>query len=177
MRTIWLMTFVTLATPLQAQERCEFSLVGERPKAEMTAGANGDQLVRAIKVVDQPDSPLAITSLDLRGLTLNASLSQYTMEGTISVEVMNISDVPVLRVEFGRAAGWRDGSASGRWSFDTHLRPGERSVYSFSGRSGGGTALPAELTVVVGVDAVSIGNCRHEPSVTAASALRALLRQ
>jgi hypothetical protein len=156
---------LALATPLQAQEPCKFSLVSDRP---IPITAQGEAVVvQAVKVVDQPDSPLAITSLDLRGLTLNASSSHYTMEGAISVEVINISDMPVARIEFGRAAGWRDGYSSGKWSFGSQLGPGERRVFTFNGRTRGGTGQPDQLMVLVGMDVIFFGQCRYEPAVTA----------
>jgi hypothetical protein len=134
-------------------------------------------VVQAVKVVDQPDSPLAITSLDLRAVALDASPWQYMMEGMIVIEVMNVSDVPVSRVELGRAAGWRDGFTSSRWSFGGVLGMGERRTFTLTVRSRGGTAFPDALTVAVGIDAAWIGECRYEPAVTVASVMRALRGQ
>ena len=170
MRIFGLLTLFAVASPVQGQEQCRFSVGAERPQA---TSRGPDEMVRVIKVVDQPDSPLAITTLDLSGLALRASLSQYTLEGTINVELMNISDTPVSRVELSRAAGWRDGFSSARYSFGGVLAPGERRVYTLSGRSRGGTGFPGELTVVVGIEAAWIDDCRHEPAVTVASVMRA----
>jgi hypothetical protein len=134
-------------------------------------------VVRLVKVVDQPDSPVVVTALDLGALSLNASSAQHTMGGTIQIEVMNVSDVPITRVELGRAAGWRDGFSSVRASFGGVLGPRERRTYSLSGRSRGATGMPGELIVAVGIDTVWIGDCRYEPAVTPASVLRALRGQ
>lgn len=162
------------AAPLQPQERCQFSLITEKPSIR----AEGpDDVMRLIKVLEQPDSPVVLTSLDVRRPSLLTSPSQYTMAGMISVEVMNISDASISRVEIGRVAGWTDGHSSGRWSFGTTLNPGAREVFSFSGRSGGATAHPGDLTVLLGVDAAFFGDCRYEPSVTPAGVMRAGRKQ
>lgn len=174
MLIVFLLTFLTIATPPQAQEPCKFSLIAARPQA---TSRGPEDVVQAVKVVDQPDSPLAITSLDLRAVTLDASPWQYTMEGMMLIEVMNVSDVAISRVELGRAAGWRDGYGSNRWSFGSVLGTGERRTFTLTVRSRGGTAFPDELTVAVGIDAAWIEECRYEPVVTAASVIRALRRQ
>ena len=174
MRTMFVLACLMGAVPVQAQERCTFELVAPRPQATSTGP---EDVVRAIKVVDQPGSPVAIAALDLSELVLHASRSQYAMEGTIYVEVVNISEVPITRVELGRAAGWQDGFSSGRTSFGGVLGPGERRKYGLSGRSGGATGVTGELTVAVGIDAAWIGDCRYEPAATPGSVLRALRGQ
>jgi len=174
MLMLWFLTLLAMATPLHAQVDCRFSRVAEAPQALSVEGAT--EVIQIVKLVEQPDSPVVVTAVDLRGVTLNASPSQYTMDGTIVVEVMNISDLPISRVEIGRAAGWRDGFSSARWSFATTLGPGSRDVFTLSGRSGGGTAQPGELTVLLGIDAAFFEKCRYQPSVTAASLMRAQQR-
>ena len=174
MRTMFVLACLVGALSVQAQERCTFNLVAPRPQA---TSKGPEDVVTAIKVVDQPGSPVAIAALDLSELVLHASPSQYTLEGTIFVEVVNISDVPITRVELARAAGWQDGFSSGRTSFGGVLNPGEQRKFGLSGRSAGATRVTGEVTVAVGIDAAWIGDCRYEPAATPASVLRALRGQ
>jgi hypothetical protein len=173
MHVLSMLTLLALATPLQAQDRCKFSVIAERPTSIDLRGSV--EVLRAFRIVDQPDLPLAIISLDVSRVTLGTATGKSTMSGPISVELMNISDVPVTRVEIGQAAGWRDSSISGRWSFGTRLAPGERRSFTLSVRSG--RSLPDDLTTLIGVDAVLLEQCRYEPSLTPASAVWAQRRQ
>ena len=141
---------------------CSFGKLAPRPAPEILGSPD---LVARTQVLLQPDSPVAILRVDVSRVRLFTAPGSYEATGVYSLDVQNISRVPLTDVNvwvsvwLGAAAG-----AAGK-KLGRPLRPGEVAHIEWKGGTGRGsdvTQLEAEL--IAFVDTVKTGTCTFKPS-------------
>jgi hypothetical protein len=83
----------------QQQQRdsdaCGFTVQGESRHATV---AGPDDIVPLVYVVEQPDSPIEIVSVDLQGMWLSVSNEQHTEQDCAKYRALNRSDLSLWLV-------------------------------------------------------------------------------
>jgi hypothetical protein len=166
----------------QQRDACGFLVKGE-PIRPTVAGP--DDIVPLVYVVEQPDSPIGITSIDLQGTSISASDKEsgtvYTLESCVSYKVHNRSDRRVQTFDLELVVspgGFQVGSFEGGGPFRVRS-----SSPLASGQSAEIKACPGLLTgtmqrnspasdksvnqlrLLVSVDAVDFGDCFYRASL------------
>jgi hypothetical protein len=145
-------------------EECTFSVQGEPTRPTVTGP---DDLVPLVYVVNQPDSPIEVVSVDLEGMWLSVSHEQHTERGCAKYKVRNRSDRPIqafgieMRVSnmLGAAAGYRGAQSS------SPLGPGQTVEFQSCGGGGQGGAPENYVRLLVYVGSVNFGDCFCRPSI------------
>ena len=112
-------------------------------------------------MVEQPDSPIEVVSVDLSGMSLSVANEQYTVRDCATYKVRNRSDRPVqaFSVEL---------SISGGGGFGAHpssTLPSGQSVEIESCGGGGHGGVPGNhVRLLVLVQSVDFGDCFYRPS-------------
>lgn len=142
---------------------CTFQIAPRTPSPEILAAPFMKE--RAM-VMAQPDSPLAILSVDLTGLTLNVSGGSFDRSGQHAMDVKNVSDQVLTDAEVrvhvgsGPASGVGSGFKVGR-----PLHPGEQTRIEWkSGDGRGYSGTDDAVSVVAMVDLVKSAGCTYKPS-------------
>ena len=156
--------------PQQAPEpACRFSVSAVTARPELVAPTGP---VSRAYVLPQPDSPIAIVRADLSGITVNGGTGGFDAQGPYTLDVRNVSDRAVNRLEVRVHFRTRQGWIAPGMSWTRAIEPGAVATLKGSAR-GSGTAPGGEIEVVVLVDSVELGDCLYKP----AQALRILGRQ
>jgi hypothetical protein len=140
---------------------CGFSLEGESSRPTISGP---DDILPLVYVVEQPDSPVEITSVDLNGTWLSVSGEQYTEKSCVAYRVHNRSnrDVRALNVQIS-VNGIGGGSGMGAPS-PSQLPPGQSAEFKSCNGGGHGTAPDNHLRLLVSVTSVDFGHCFYRPS-------------
>lgn len=144
-------------------DACGFTVQSE-PIHPTVAGP--DDIVPLVYVVEQPDSPVEIVSVDLEGMWLSVSNEQHTeQKNCAKYKVRNRSDRAIqgIDIEFlisggGGAAGFRARSSS-------PLAPGQTVDIGSCGGGGHGGAPGNNLRLLVSVHSVDFGECLYRASL------------
>jgi hypothetical protein len=164
-----LATFVVLHVPqnvtLAPTARCQFSIVHRAPSAQVSGA---EDLIGRVRLVAQPDSPVAITALDFSETNLVVGTGAYEHTGSHSVEVLNISDHVVSDVHIMIGVRHPRGGTGGGILFPERIAPGDRAHRRVrQGRAHGTGDYAAEDVVLEAfVQKVTVGGCRYQPSVS-----------
>jgi hypothetical protein len=156
---------VTLGSARQQHpdEECTFSVQGEPTRPTVTGP---DDLVPLVYVVEQPDSPIEIVSVDLEGMWVSVSHEQVTERSCAKYKVRNRSDRPIqafgieLRVTNVRGVGGGSGAQS-----SSPLAPGQTVEIRSCGGGGQGDAPDNYVRLLVYVGSVNFGDCFCRPSI------------
>jgi hypothetical protein len=166
----------------QQKDACGFLVKGE-PIQPTVAGP--DDIVPLVYVVEQPDSPIEITSVDLRGTSISASDKEiatvYTLESCVTYKVHNRSDRRVQKFDLelvvspgGFQVGNFEGGGPSRVRSSSPLASGQSvEIKACSGLLSGTMQRnsPAsdksvnQLRLLVSVDAVDLGDCFYRASL------------
>ncbi len=147
-----------------ASEPCRFGISWSAPVATISGP---DEIVKRVRLLAQPDSPIAITALDLTEIALVVGPGAYEWSGALTLEVMNVSDQPVSEVWTQLWIDHVDGSAGGGQRFGELLLPGQRRRTTAGvGRGRGKGDFRAEdVALRVFVDRASLDGCEYRPSL------------
>jgi hypothetical protein len=160
-----LLLMVTFGVAQQQQrgtESCGFGVQGEATHPTVTGP---DDILPLVYVVEQPDSPIEIVSVDLTGMWLSVGNEQHSERDCATYKVRNRSDRPVqsFNVEFLVSA------LSGGGGFGTHppssVAPGQLVEIKSCGSGGRGGAPGNHVRLIISVQSVDFGDCFYRPSV------------
>jgi hypothetical protein len=116
--------------------------------------------------MDQPDSPVAITSLDVSGMQLTQTGGAFTRSGRHVAHIRNVSNRTIVEAEVVVYVGFgpRSGVGSGsKWR--QPLQPGQSAKLEWVAGTGRGSIAGAErVSVVAVVEEVVIEGCIYRPS-------------
>ena len=124
-----------------------------------------DDLLPLVYVVEQPDSPIEVISVDLTGKWLSVANEQHSERYCATYKVRNRSDRPVqgFNVELSVRA------LNGGGGFGAHpsspVAPGELVEIKSCGGGGNGGAPGNHMRLLVFVQSVDFGDYFYRPSV------------
>ena len=143
---------------------CKFSVAGEPARATITGP---EELIPLVYVVEQPDSPLEILSIDFTGMWLSISHEQYTYHHCAKYQVRNRSDRRIqhfdLQLLVNNAAGGGGGFGQGLNS--RPLDPGQSVEVGGCNGEGKGGAPGNYVRLVAEVTSVDFGDFLYRPSL------------
>jgi hypothetical protein len=141
---------------------CGFTVQGESLPATV---AGPDDIVPLVYVVEQPDSPIEIVSVDLQGTWLSVSNEQHTEQDCAKYRVHNRSDrvIQQFNVEL-KVSGISGGGGSGAHS-SSPLAPGQTVEIKACGGGGHGGAPENHVRLLVSVRSVDFGDCLYRASL------------
>ncbi len=147
----------------QGSNSCGFAVQGEPTPPTVTGP---DDIVPLVYVVEQPDSPIEVVSVDLTGMWLSVANEQTTVKDCAKYQIRNRSDRTVQKSEIMLMLSTAGGAGSGSGALtSSSLAPGQ-SVEVKSCNSGGhGSAKDNYVRLLVYVHSVDFGECFYRPSV------------
>jgi hypothetical protein len=157
---------VSFGAPQQKQhanESCGFAIQGEPTQPTVTGP---DDLLPLVYVVEQPDSPIEVASVDLQGMWLSVANGQHTEKDCAKYRIRNRSDQAVqdfsimLRLSTIGGAGGGSGTLS-----SAPLPPGKSVDVESCGVRGSGGATDNYVRLLVYVDSAVLGDCFYKPSL------------
>jgi hypothetical protein len=157
--------FAQSASVQQPQSACQFAILQARPEPAMKGA---EEIISRVRFLSQPDSPVAVSSIDFHDSELTASDTTYAWSaGERTVEIVNVSNQSVSDVRVAISSRWPSGSGTGGAVISSRsLRPGERAA--FPGRQGRAHSVEptgGKLTVDIFIESVTIGDCVYKPSL------------
>lgn len=172
MRRLLLMTLLLSAGAASAQQSeepvCAFQLSGSPARPRVSGPEN---IVKRLYIAHQPDSPIQILGVDLKGMELKfgeASFEWSHQRGG-KIRIRNRSDQPIQHIElFVGVLSARMGQSTPRINAldRAALKPGEEKEVDIAPGRGKGPPIAAEeLVIVVGVDWVRTRTCRLRPAM------------
>ena len=155
---------LALCTSLFAHQRsqpdaCRFIVQGG---AEQTKISGPPDLVPLVYVIDQPDSPLEITSINLDGSWLSVSGERYTERTCVKYQVRNRSDRVMQHVEV--LLGY-DGLSGAGASNSAAISSGQTGELIACGIGGSGDVRTNPMKILISVGPITFDDCAFRPSV------------
>jgi hypothetical protein len=141
---------------------CKFSVQGDPVQATVT-GPEG--IMPLVYVVEQPDSPVEIVSVDLEGMWLSVSGEQHSERDCAKYKIHNRSDRVIQRFETMLSVGGTGGAGGGRAINASPLAPGQTTEIKACSGGGNGGAPGNHVRVLIYVYSVDFGDCFYRPSV------------
>ena len=166
-----LLLMVTFGAARQQQhdsESCGFALQGEPTRPTVTGP---DDILPLVYVVEQPDSPIEVVSVDLTGMWLSVTNEQHTERDCATYKVRNRSDRLVQVFDVELSVSTRSGGGGFRTHPSSSLAPGQLVEIKSCGGGGRGGALGNHVRLLVTVQSVDFGDCFYRPSVRIPSSL------
>lgn len=156
----------------QQQQRydgaCGFTVQGEPARPTLAGPAD---ILPLVYVVEQPDSPIEILSVDLNGMWLSVSGEQHTEKDCNSYKVRNRSDRAIQALDIELLVHSVSGAAGGGAHSSSPLAPGQSLEIKSCGGSGRGAAPGNHVRLLVSVHSVDFGDCLYRPSLRIPSSL------
>jgi len=152
-----------IAQPQQHDsDPCGFTVQGESRRATV---AGPDDIVPLVYVVEQPDSPIEIVSVDLQGMWLSVSNDQHTEQDCAKYRIHNRSDRVIQQFDLElMVSGISDGGGSGAHS-SSPLAPDQTVEIRACGGAGLGGAPGNRVRLLVSVRSVDFGDCLYRASL------------
>ena len=152
-----------IAQPQQHdRDACGFTVQGESRRATV---AGPDDIVPLVYVVEQPDSPIEIVSVDLQGMWLSVSNDQHTEQHCAKYRIHNRSDRVIQQFDLElMVSGISGGVGSGAHS-SSPLTPDQTVEIKACGGGGHGGAPGNHARLLVSVRSVDFGNCLYRASL------------
>ena len=162
---------ITAGAPLLAQQppdenACKFTVSESKQKATI---AGPDEIVRLVRVVQQPDSPIEILAVDFKDSWSARNGNNFTERTRFKARVRNRSDKPIrgLSVVVWKSPG---GLRGGYGTLNAPLSkpllsPGEEIELQSAGSGGSGAEPEQDFQLLVSVDWVSFEGCQFYPSL------------
>ena len=146
---------------------CGFNVQGETSQPTV---AGPDNIAPLVHILEQPDSPIEVVSVDLQGTTLSVSdeeyTTQYTMQNCAAYKVQNRSDRNIKTFDLDLLLSAGDGGSTHRAHNSSPLASGQTvEVKACSGMLTGTAPRKAKLSVLVFVQSVDFGDCFYRPSL------------
>jgi hypothetical protein len=155
------LTNIFSTTPQQNDQSCGFTVQGEPAHGVVTGP---DDIVPLVYLVEQPDSPIEILSVDLQGMWLSVSGEQHTEHFCNKFKVRNRSDRVVQKFSIELlVSAVSSGGGSGA-SSTSPIAPGESVEISSCNGGGNGGAPGNHVRILVSVRSVDLGGCLFRPS-------------
>jgi hypothetical protein len=154
-----------MAPSVEAQEPvsgCGFVLAAS---AIPVTPAGPEEVTSRVRIIAQPDSPVAVTKVDFTGSKLDVVPGFFQWQPTYTLEVINRSNKPIsnllasVYVHSSTLSGVGDG---GRW--DQMLAPGARAELKVRGGRGHGGFRGEDVSVDVLIESVTFDGCTYRPS-------------
>ena len=159
-----LVSALGLTRPQQAasSESCGFTVQGEPTHPAVTGP---EDILPLVYVVEQPDSPIEVVSVDLSGMWVSVANEQHTERDCATYKVRNRSDrlVRAFRVELKVTA--LTGAGGSGASSTSSLAPGQTGEIQSCGGGGHGGAPGNHVKLLVSVQLVDFGHCFYRPSM------------
>ena len=159
---------LALALPKQSQplpppdpSACAFTIHGDPARATIKGP---DDIVPLVYVVEQPDSPIEITAVDLTGMSLYVANNEFTIKSCEKYTVRNRSDRIVEDVLVQLAINHVPGGHLMGRVLKSPLTPGQSTEMAFCNGGGRGGARDNRVRVLVSVSEVRFSGCVYSPS-------------
>jgi len=141
---------------------CKFSVQGDPVHATVTGP---EDIMPLVYVVEQPDSPVEIVSVDLEGMWLSVSGEQHSERDCAKYTVHNRSDRVIQRFETMLRVGGTGGAGEAGAISASPLAPGQTTEIKACNGGGNGGAPGNHVRVLIYVYSVDFGDCFYRPSV------------
>jgi hypothetical protein len=138
---------------------CRFTVQGSAERPHISGPPD---LVPLVYVVDQPDSPIEIASINLDGSWLSISGDRYTERTCVKYQVRNRSDRVVQRVEV--LLGY-DGLIGAGTSNSASISPDQTAELVACGFTGNGGLRRNPIEILISVGPIAFDDCAFRPSV------------
>ncbi len=138
---------------------CGFTVQASSTKPEVTGPPD---LVPLVYVVDQPDSPIEIQSINLDGSWLSVSGDRYTERTCAHYQVRNRSDRVIQHFEV--LLGYSTLSNAGASNYAA-ISPGQTTELIACGIGGTGGVRGNPMRIVISVGRIVFDDCFFRPSV------------
>jgi hypothetical protein len=139
-------------------DACRFTVQGS---AEQPQISGSPDMVPLVYVIDQPDSPVEIASINLDGSWLSVSGERYTERTRVKYQVRNRSDRVVEHVEV--LLGYNGVSGTGAFN-SAPISPG-RTAELIASTGGTGDARTNPMKILISVGPIAFDDCAFRPSV------------
>jgi hypothetical protein len=154
----------TLQQP-EPVDSCHFTVSRETTKPTITGP---EDLTPLVYIVDQPDSPAEIVSMDLTGYVLSVAQERFTFKDCWTMKVRNRSDQPVNGLEVmvlvsSRGFGPGPGFSNGPSQVESLGAGQEAEIRSCNG-GGTGDARGDQVRIFAFVERVRMNKCVYLPS-------------
>jgi hypothetical protein len=145
-------------------DSCHFTVSQETTKPTITGP---EVITPLVYIVDQPDSPVEIVSIDLTGYSLSVANERFTYKDCWTMNVRNRSDQPVNGLQvtellssygFGVGPGFSSGLSG------PNIPPGQETEIRSCNGSGTGDARGNQVRIFVFVERVGMNKCVYLPS-------------
>ena len=133
------------------KDSCGFVVEGSSSRPTVTGP---DDIAPLVYVVDQPDSPIEIVSVDLSGMWLSVANEQHTERDCASYRVRNRSNRAIRSFEVLLQVGGSQGGGGIGARPSSPLGPGQTVEIESCGGGGHG-----------GVQSIEFGECFYRPSM------------
>jgi hypothetical protein len=143
-------------------DACKFSVQGDPVRPTVTGP---EDLLPLVYVVEQPDSPVEIVSVDLEGMWLSVSGEQHAERACSQYKVHNRSDRIIQRVEIELSVDGTGGSGGYGAVSSLALAPGQAVEIKGCGGRGHGGAPGNHVRLLVSVRSVAFESCSYRPSL------------
>ena len=146
----------------QGSNSCGFAVEGEPAHSTVTGP---DDIVPLVYVVEQPDSPIEVVSVDLSGMWLTVADEQTTEKYCAKYQIRNRSDRTVQKSGVTLMLSTAGGSSGGWGVTSSSLAPGQTVEVKSCNGGGHGSAKDNYVRLLVYVNSVDFGECFYRPSV------------
>jgi hypothetical protein len=158
-----MVTFGAARQPQYGSESCGFAMQGE-PVQPTVQGP--DDIVSLVYVVEQPDSPIEVVSVDLTGTWLSVANEQATVRDCAKYQIRNRSDRTVQKSEIRLMLSTSGGAGSSFGALNSSaLAPGQTVEVKFCNDGTHGSAKDNYVRLLVYVHSADLGECFYRPSV------------
>jgi hypothetical protein len=141
---------------------CGFTVQDEPIQPTVTGP---DDIVPLVYVVEQPDSPVEIVSVDLQGMWLSVSNEQHTEQNCAKYKVRNRSDRAIQRFDIELLVQGVGGGGGYGVQSSSPLAPGQTVEFKSCGGGGHGGAPGNHVRLLVSVRSVDFGDCLYRVSL------------
>lgn len=150
--------------PQQKASSCGFTVPSESVEPTIIGP---DELVPLVYVVEQPDSPMEVVSVDLTGTWISISQERMTDQVCAKYRVRNRSDRTVREFEIMLMLSTTGGAGGGAGAVSSSpLEPGQAAdVVSCGVNGGSGSAKNDHVRLLVYVDKLDFEDCHYKPSL------------
>ncbi len=140
-------------------DACRFTIQGSAERPQISGPPD---LVPLVYVIDQPDSPLEIASINLDGSWLSVSGERYAEHTCVKYRVRNRSDRVMQHVEV--LLGYNGLSGVGA-SNSASISPGQAAELIACATGGTGDVRTNPMKILISVGPIAFDDCAFRPSV------------
>jgi hypothetical protein len=138
---------------------CNFTVSQDSAVPSITGPEN---LTPLVYVVQQPDSPIEVVSVDLQGMWLSVSGNRYTVHHCAKYQVRNRSNQAIRFVDVMLLVNGRGGFGA---TSGEPISPGQTVELKACNGGGDGDAPKNGAKLLVSVHSVGFADCLYRPSV------------